>query len=97
MAWGRAEWRLPIGVPEARIGGLASTGNGVILAPYVAAGWADRAIEGLPWVATDGVAPVLGLASELLFKAIRIEAGWAIRSGQFGVVVDLSPGWWPIL
>lgn len=97
MAWGRAEWRLSVGVPEARIGGLASTGKGMILAPYVAAGWADRAIEGLPWAATDGVVPVLGLASELLFKVLRIEAGWAVRSGHFGVVADLSPGWWPIL
>lgn len=97
MAWGRAEWRLPLGVPEARIGGLASTGKGMILAPYVAAGWADRAIEGLPWAATDGLVPVLGLASELLFSALRVEAGWAVRSGQFGVVADLSPGWWPIL
>lgn len=97
MAWGRAEWRLPLGVPEARIGGLASTGKGMILAPYVAAGWADRAIEGLPWSATDGLVPVVGLASELLFNALRIEAGWAVRSGQVGVVADLSPGWWPIL
>jgi len=97
MAWGRAEWRLPVGGPEARIGGLASTGKGMILAPYVAAGWADRALEGLPWVATDRLVPVLGLASELLFKAVRIEAGWAVRSGQFGVVADLSPEWWPIL
>ncbi|HEX9165661.1 MAG TPA: hypothetical protein VF862_07100 [Gemmatimonadales bacterium] len=97
MAWGRVEWRIPMGVPEARIGGMASTGKGMVLAPYVAAGWADRAIEGLPWAATDGVQPVLGLASELLFNVVRIEAGWAIRSRQVGVVADLSPGWWPIL
>lgn len=49
LGWGRVEWRLPVGVPEARLGSLASTGGQAVLAPYVAVGWADRPLPGLPW------------------------------------------------
>jgi hypothetical protein len=76
---------------------LASSGPGIVLAPYVAAGWADRPLSGQPWEASGGVQPILGVASELLFQVIRIEAGWAPRTGGIGVVADLSPAWWPIL
>ena len=93
----RLEWRLPVGIPEARLGSFATTGPTAILAPFVATGWASGSLEGLPWRTSDGLRPVLGVASDFLFGVVRIEAGWAVRSGRFGLVLDASPSWWPIL
>jgi hypothetical protein len=93
----RVDWARPIGVPAVPLGSFATTGGRAILAPFVAAGWTGDPVAGQPWAATAGIRPVVGVASELLFRMIRIEAGWAIRGGRFGVTVDASPPWWPIL
>lgn len=96
MAWSRAEWRVPVGSPILRLGS-APIGGAPLLAPFVAVGWTGGELEGSPWPGTGGIRPVLGLASELLFNALRIEAGWAPRSGGIGVAVDFTQPWWPIL
>jgi hypothetical protein len=93
----RLEWQVPVGIPEIRLGSFATTGPRAILAPFVAAGWASGNLEGLPWGTSDGLRPVVGVASDFLFGVLRIEAGWAVRSGRVGVVLDASPSWWPIL
>jgi hypothetical protein len=101
----RIEWRLPLGVPSLPLGSFAMTGRAVTVAPYFAAGWAGSPDpcpqDGSPicanWRWTEGIRPVLGVASELLFGLVRIEAGWAIRSGGIGVVFDLTQAWWPVL
>jgi hypothetical protein len=84
---GRAEWLVAGGV----VPGVIAVG------PLIAVGAAGEAIPGLPWRASHGLRPVLGVASELLFGAVRIEAGWATRTGHLGVTVDAGRVWWPIL
>jgi hypothetical protein len=91
------EWRINVPVPEVRLGSFASTGRTAVLAPFVAAGWADRSYADLPWTRTNGIRPVAGVAAEVLLHLIRIEAGVGLRDGGFGLVVDVHPDWWGLL
>nr|MBA2628107.1 hypothetical protein [Gemmatimonadales bacterium] len=91
------EWRFELPAPALPLGSFATTGPSLILAPFVAAGWADRTPAGLPWTATDGVRPVAGFALELFMRIVRIEAGVGLRDGGVGVAVDINRDWWGIL
>lgn len=93
----QVEWRFDVPAPAIPLGSFASTGRRMTVAPFVAAGWADRTPSGLPWQRSDGVRPVVGVAAEWLMRLIRVEAGVALRGGGFGVTVDLSRDWWGIL
>lgn len=95
-ALGHLEWRLPVAVPEVPIGAYASTGR-LTLAPFVAAGWAEGVLDGVPWEPTGAVRPVTGLALEWLMGIVRVEAGVALRTGKAGVTLDVSRAWWGIL
>ena len=97
MALGRVEWRIPVRLPGPRVGDYLDLGAGAALAPFVALGWSGDPLEGLPWTASGGLRPVLGVASELLFNALRVEAGWSPRAGKVALLVDATPAWWPIL
>ena len=92
----RAEWQLPVTLPMADLGGLGAS-RGAVVAPFLALGSAGAAFEDLPWQASPGLRPVVGVASELLFKVFRIEAGYALQTGRIGFTVDAHPAWWPIL
>jgi hypothetical protein len=96
-AWVSTEWRFPVPFPAIGLGPYASTGNTLILAPLVQLGWADRPAAGMPWTASEGIRPVVGLATEWLMQLIRVEAGVALRGGGFGVTVDVNRSWWGIL
>jgi hypothetical protein len=91
------EWRLDVPFPAIPLGPYVSTGRTVTLAPFLAAGWTERPLTGTPWRATGGVRPVAGLAAELFMRLIRVEAGVALRTGEFGLTVDISRDWWGIL
>jgi hypothetical protein len=91
------EWRFEVPVPELRVTRFASTGRTAILAPFVAAGWSDRAYAGLPWSPTDGIRPVAGVAAEVLLRLVRVEAGIGLRDGGFGLTIDFHPDWWRLL
>ena len=91
------EWRFDVPVPAIALGSFASTGRTITVAPFLAAGWADRTPPLLPWVGTGGVRPVAGVALEWLMRLIRIEAGVGLRGGGFSLTVDISRDWWSIL
>ncbi|MGH7589809.1 MAG: hypothetical protein ACREL2_00105, partial [Gemmatimonadales bacterium] len=91
------EWRVPVTIPAIPLGSFASTGHQLTLAPFVAAGWAAGQQVGVPWVPSRGVRPVAGIAAEWLMGLLRIESGWSLRTGSFGVTVDVSPEWWGVL
>ncbi len=91
------EWRFDVPVPQIPLGSFASTGRTAVLAPFVAAGWSDRAYPGLPWNPTEGIRPVAGVAAELFLRLLRIEAGVGLRDGGFGLSVDIHPDWWGLL
>jgi hypothetical protein len=97
MALAQAEWRLEVPVPALPLGSFASTGSQLTLAPFLAAGWSERPLPGLPYVETDGVRPVAGLAAEWLMGLLRLELGVGLRSGDLGLSIDVNRDWWGIL
>ncbi len=97
VALAHLEWRFEAPFPAIRLGSFASTGRTITLAPFIAAGWSDRAVAGTPWRETDGMRPVVGLAVEWFMRLIRLEAGYAPRRGEIGVTVDINRDWWGIL
>jgi hypothetical protein len=97
MAFGHLEWRLEVPAPALSLGSFASTGRRLTLAPFVAAGYANQPIPGLPWQKTAGLRPVAGVAVEWLMRLIRVEAGVGLRDGKLGVTVDINRDWWGLL
>jgi hypothetical protein len=97
LALGRLEWRVDVPAPAIPLGSFASTGHSVTLAPFVAAGWAAGQQAGVPWASSDGIRPVAGLAVDLFMRLIRVEGGIALRTGDFGLTVDVNREWWGIL
>jgi hypothetical protein len=97
MALGHAEWRFEVPVPAQPLGSFASTGRHLTLAPFLAAGWTDRPLPGLPWAKSGGIRPVAGLAAEWLMGLLRFEVGVGLRSGDVGFSVDVNRDWWGIL
>jgi hypothetical protein len=91
------EWRFPVPVPALGLGAFASTGNRMILAPFLSAGFAGRALPLLPWEGSDGIRPVGGVAVEWFMGLIRVEAGVGLRDGHFGITVDVNRDWWGLL
>jgi hypothetical protein len=97
VALAQVEWRLEVPVPVIPLGSFASTGRTMIVAPFLAAGVTGRPIDGLPWRESDGVRPVAGVALEWFMRLIRVEAGVGLRSGEFGLTVDVNRDWWGLL
>jgi hypothetical protein len=97
MALAHLEWRFSVPVPALSLGSFATTGRSVILAPFIAAGYAGRPYPFLPWDGTAGVRPVAGLALEWFMRILRIEAGVGLRDGRLGLTVDINRDWWGLL
>ncbi|HEX5003811.1 MAG TPA: hypothetical protein VFV65_00740 [Gemmatimonadales bacterium] len=97
LAVAQAEWRFDLPAPAIPLGSFASTGRTFVLAPFLGAGWSDRAVAGTPWVGSDGVRPTAGLATEWFMGLIRLEGGVGLRDGLFEVTLDISREWWNIL
>jgi hypothetical protein len=97
VALGQVEWRFEAPVPAIPLGSFASTGRRMTVAPFVALGVAGRPLAGLPWGASDGVRPVAGVALEWFMRLIRVEAGIGLRTGDFGLTVDINRDWWGLL
>ncbi|HJR33749.1 MAG TPA: hypothetical protein VJ817_02285 [Gemmatimonadales bacterium] len=97
MALAQAEWRLEVPVPALPLGSFASTGRHLTLAPFLAAGWSERTLPGVPYVETAGVRPVAGLAAEWLMGLLRLELGVALRSGDVGISIDVNRDWWGVM
>jgi hypothetical protein len=97
MALAHLEWRFDVPVPAVSLGSFASTGRRMVLAPFVAAGYAARPYPLLPWSLSDGIRPVAGLALEWFMRIIRVEAGFGLRDGRFGITIDVNRDWWGLL
>jgi hypothetical protein len=86
------EWRVPVASPKIW---------SVVIAPLAATGWAGgRAggqAGGVPWEPSAGVRTVVGVALEGLMGLVRVEAGVALRTGEWGITADVSRAWWSIL
>jgi hypothetical protein len=97
MALAQVEWRLDVPAPAIKLGSFASTGHRMTVAPFLAAGWAERAEPGLPWSGSDGVRPVAGVALEWFMRLLRVETGVGLRDGRVGITVDINRDWWGVL
>jgi hypothetical protein len=97
VALGQVEWRFEAPIPAIPLGSFASTGSRLTVAPFVALGAAGRPLTGLPWDASDGVRPVVGVALEWFMRLLRVEAGIGLRTGDFGLTVDINRDWWGLL
>jgi hypothetical protein len=91
------EWRFEVAVPAISMGSFASTGRRVTVAPFLAAGYTERPLPGLPWKSTAGLRPVAGIGLEWFMRLIRIEAGVGLRDGDVGLTVDVNRDWWGLL
>ena len=96
-ALAHVEWRFETPFPAIPMGSFASTGRHLTVAPYLAAGWADRPVQGLPWEGTHGLRPVAGIAFEWLMRLVRLEVGVGLRDGTMGVSIDVNRDWWGVL
>ncbi|TFG46736.1 MAG: hypothetical protein E4H41_01320 [Gemmatimonadales bacterium] len=97
LAVAHAEWRFQVPAPAIPLGSFANTGRTFVLAPFIGAGWSERAVAGTPWAASDGLRSTAGLATEWFMGLIRLEAGYGLRDGLFEVTVDVTREWWNIL
>jgi hypothetical protein len=97
VALSHLEWRFDVPVPALPLGSFASTGKWATIAPFVALGYADNTIAGLPWIESDGVRPVAGFAVEWLMRLLRLEVGVGLRDGDVGVTLDVNRDWWGLL
>jgi len=92
------EYRLSVPFPSLPLGDFVSTGRTAILAPFLAVGAAAGIPrDSLPWRPTPAPRAVAGLALELFHQLLRIDAGFSLETGNFGLTVDLSREWWEIL
>ena len=96
-ALAQLEYRLDAPFPALPLGAFVSTGRRITVAPFVAVGWAGGRIDGLPWQPSREARPVAGVALEWLHRLIRIETGVSLRTGHFGVTVDVNREWWGVL
>ncbi len=101
-AWGgrataraHLEWRVPTPFPSLSFG-VARTPASITLAPYVAAGWAERPVTGTPWRATPGVRITAGLGLEWL-GVFRVEVGYGVQSRRAHVAFDVTRDFWSVL
>jgi hypothetical protein len=92
------EGRLPVPFASLGIGPSARTPRTLIVAPYVAAGWADRPVAGTPWAATPGgrARVTLGWAVEC-FGLLRLEAGYGTATHRLNLAFDVARDFWGVL
>jgi hypothetical protein len=96
-AFGTIEWQLPVPFPEIPLGAFVSTGRRVVVAPFFGLGWAGGAYADLPWGATDGVRPVVGVGIEWFHRFFRADVGVGLRDGEVSLVIDVTQDLWDIL
>jgi hypothetical protein len=97
MGWGALEWRIPLPFPALPLGDFASTGHTATVAPFLAGGWAGERVPGMPWAPTGPTRASAGVALELIYQLVRIEAGRSFQTGKLAVTFDVSRSWWGVL
>src|SRR5574341_1192816 len=86
---GGAEWRARVPFPELQLGAFVSTGRYIVVAPCARGAWVEGAVPGAPWVASDGVRPVVGVGIEWLHQLLRLELAVDPRAAKWALLFDL--------
>jgi hypothetical protein len=97
LVWASLDLRLPVSFPELPLGSYAGTGRTVTVIPFVAAGWTGGAAAPGLGASTRGFRPVVGLGLEWFHDLLRLDVGYALRTGRFGGAIDVSRDFWDIL
>jgi hypothetical protein len=97
IRWGQVEWRIPVPAPAIPLGDFANSGHRAILAPFFATGTTGSSVNGMPWTASNTGRSSAGVALELFYELIRIEAGASLQTGKWGVTFDVGRAWWGLL
>jgi hypothetical protein len=97
VSWQQVEWRVPIPFPAIPLGDFANSGRSAVLSPFFATGRATGAVPSVPWTQTDKNRSSAGVALELFYQLIRIEAGASLETGKWGVTFDVGRAWWDLL
>jgi len=96
-AWAHLEGRVPLPAPSLPLGVFGGTAPRMEVGPFLAVGWAGRSVS-TAWPPSLGLRPVGGLAVELFDHSLRLELGLPLRGpSRWGMTVDLSRAWWPVL
>jgi hypothetical protein len=96
LALAHVEWRIPVPFVSLAAGPYTRTPRSMIVAPFVAVGWSDRAVAGTLWLATPDARETVGLALEWL-GIMRLEAGVGAQSRRLGLAFDVTRDFWDIL
>lgn len=96
-AGGGVEWRVSVPFPELPLGAFVSTGRHLVVAPFVRGGWVAGAVRGAPWVASDGLQPIVGLGLEWLHQLVRLELAVDPQRSKWALVADLHRILWSLL
>ena len=91
------EWRVNVPAPSIPLGSFASTGRTMVIAPFLAAGWSDRAYAASRGSPPRACARWPAMAVEVFMRLIRLEAGVGLRDGDMGLTIDVHPDWWGLL
>ncbi len=91
-----SEWRAPVPFLGLALGGYARMPRTLTLAPFAAAGWADRSVAATPWAATPGARVTLGVALEWL-GLFRLEAGVGVQTRRTHLAFDVTRDFWGVL
>jgi hypothetical protein len=94
---GKLAYAFPVPFPALPLGAFVSTGNRLMVAPFLAAGWAGSRVAGMPWVPSGQIRPVAGVGLEWFHGIVRFEGGASLRTGRLGFSLDVAPEWWDIL
>lgn len=97
VSWQHVEWRIPVPFPAIPLGDFANSGRSAVLAPFFATGRADGSVPTVPWTRTTRNRRSAGVALELFYQLIRIEAGASLETGKWGVTFDAGRAWWGLL
>src|SRR5207245_4942044 len=89
MALVHLEWRVPLSFASIALGSWARTPGRLTVAPYVAAGSADRPVVGTPWSAAPGARTPLGLPLGWRGR-FRLQARVGGPTGPVGVPLDVT-------
>ena len=94
-ALAQVEWRFDVaGAGARRSAPSPQPGRRMTLAPFLAAGWAERPLPGCPGPEATACGRWRGWRVEWFMRLIRIEAGVGLRDGHVGVTVDINRDWW---
>ncbi len=97
FALARVEWLARMRIPGITLGSFPPVQSELLLGPFIAAGITAAPLAETPWPGSGGIRPVAGIAAEGIFGLLRLEAGWDLRGGRFGLQGDLASSWWGVL